>query len=83
MESKNIIGFKFINIHVKGRFINLINVKKPINEVQKFTEFKNKINNIKDNDQSTADEILKFKNLLDQGIITQEEFEKKKKELLG
>lgn len=32
---------------------------------------------------SSADEILKFKNLLDAGIITQEEFEAKKKELLG
>lgn len=31
---------------------------------------------------SLADEILKFKGLMDQGIITQEEFEKKKKELL-
>lgn len=33
--------------------------------------------------ESSADEILKFKNLLDQGIITQEEFEAKKKQLLG
>lgn len=32
---------------------------------------------------SAADEILKFKNLLDNGIITQEEFEAKKKQLLG
>lgn len=32
---------------------------------------------------SAADEILKFKNLLDQGIISQVEFEAKKKELLG
>ena len=32
---------------------------------------------------SVADEIIKFKSLLDQGIITQEEFDKKKKELLG
>lgn len=31
---------------------------------------------------STADEILKFKSLLDSGIITQEEFEQKKKQLL-
>lgn len=31
---------------------------------------------------SCADEILKFKQLLDQGIITQEEFDKKKQELL-
>jgi hypothetical protein len=32
---------------------------------------------------SSADEILKFKSLLEQGVITQEEFNKKKKELLG
>lgn len=31
---------------------------------------------------SSADELLKFKNLLDSGIISQEEFEKKKKELI-
>lgn len=33
--------------------------------------------------QSDADEIKKFKELLDSGIITQEEFEAKKKQLLG
>lgn len=32
---------------------------------------------------SAADEILKYKNLLDQGILTQEEFNKKKQELLN
>lgn len=32
---------------------------------------------------SSADEILKFKNLLDMGVISQEEFDKKKSELLG
>lgn len=32
---------------------------------------------------SVADEILKFKQLLDMGALTQEEFEAKKKELLG
>ena len=32
---------------------------------------------------STADEIAKFKKLLDDGIITQEEFNTKKKQLLG
>jgi predicted Zn-dependent peptidase len=32
---------------------------------------------------SSADEILKYKNLLDMGVITQEEFEQKKKQLLG
>ena len=30
-----------------------------------------------------ADEILKFKSLMDAGILTQEEFEAKKKQLLG
>lgn len=32
---------------------------------------------------SSADEILKFKQLLDAGIITQEDFDNKKKQLLG
>ena len=32
---------------------------------------------------SVADELLKFKKLLDMGIITPEEFERKKRELLG
>ncbi len=36
-----------------------------------------------DTGTSAADEILKFKQLLDQGIITQEEFDAKKKQLLG
>jgi hypothetical protein len=41
-------------------------------------------NNINTQTQaSSADEILKFKSLLDSGIITQEEFEAKKKQLLG
>ena len=35
------------------------------------------------NASSAADEIAKYKNLADQGIITKEEFEKKKKQLLG
>ena len=34
------------------------------------------------NNISNADEIMKFKKLLDKGIITQEEFERKKQELL-
>lgn len=33
--------------------------------------------------QSSADEIKKFKELLDMGVITEEEFNAKKKELLG
>ena len=33
--------------------------------------------------QSNADELKKYKDLLDSGVITQEEFENKKKQLLG
>ena len=33
--------------------------------------------------QSAADELKKFKDLLDSGVITQEEFDAKKKQLLG
>lgn len=33
--------------------------------------------------ESSADEIMKFKELLDSGVITQEEFDAKKKEILG
>jgi len=32
---------------------------------------------------SDADELLKFKDLLDSGVLTQEEFEAKKRQLLG
>ena len=35
------------------------------------------------NNVSAADEIMKFKELMDAGIITEEEFELKKKQLLG
>ena len=32
---------------------------------------------------SSADELRKYKQLLDEGVITEEEFEAKKKQLLG
>ena len=35
------------------------------------------------NQVSTADELIKFKGLLDAGVLTQEEFDKKKAELLS
>jgi len=48
--------------------------------LQKISECKK--SNMGSNSVSSADEILKFKELLDQGIITEEEFERKKQELL-
>ena len=61
--------------------------------LKSLTEIKSNFGDDKDNDKqqledkvsnsSQADEILKFKNLLDQGIISEEEFETKKKQLLN
>ena len=48
----------------------------------KIREYKNKGNGTVQQ-LSPADELKKFKELLDAGIITQEEFDAKKKELLG
>ncbi|EQE00563.1 short C-terminal domain protein [Clostridioides difficile CD9] len=39
--------------------------------------------NINSSNNDSTDEILKFKKLLDEGAITQEEFDAKKKELLN
>lgn len=50
--------------------------KKIVQEVEKKEE-------IKKNDDSKFDEIRKYKQLLDEGIITEEEFKAKKKELLN
>ena len=58
-------------------------------EVKKvFEEYKSKESEISAGNTvvqevSAADEIAKFKGLLDQGIISQEEFDAKKKQLLG
>lgn len=51
--------------------------------LERMEYYNNANNNTIVNQISSADEILKFKKLLDEGIITQEEFEKKKNELLN
>lgn len=53
-----------------------------VSRIEEEKEKKNK-NNETSTSTSSADEILKYKNLLDSGIITQEEFDAKKKQLLG
>lgn len=63
-------------------FLNLQNY----NEIFEFINQKvNDISNEKAsvNSVGTADELKKYKDLLDQGIISQEEFDAKKKQLLG
>lgn len=42
-----------------------------------------KVADVKETKIDTADELKKFKELLDSGVITQEEFDAKKKQLLG
>lgn len=48
-----------------------------------FNEYKEKGETSDSASNSSADEIAKFKKLLDDGTITQEEFDAKKKQLLG
>lgn len=50
---------------------------------EEFERIKQEQNNPTVNSVSAADELKKFKELLDMGVITQEEFETKKKQLLG
>ena len=52
-------------------------------DIVEVTDDEIKNNSKKDSSSSSADEIKKFKELLDMGAITQEEFDKKKKELLN
>ncbi len=67
------------------RFWLLENRKELFSEITKLlSQFQNSQTIIHEETKlSSADEIKKFKDLLDSGIITQEEFDKKKKQLLG
>lgn len=38
---------------------------------------------VSENKSSDADELMKYKALLDQGVITQQEFDEKKRQILG
>lgn len=53
-------------------------INKKIREVKTAVSRPQVVSNV-----SSADELLKFKQLLDAGVITQEEFDAKKKQLLG
>lgn len=68
-------------------FFNLDNndeIHKTINNLLAERQANNKSSTItKGSGDSVADEIIKYKELLDAGAITQEEYDAKKKELLG
>lgn len=70
--------FPFFNSVSNEKMEEVANyVKKKIDEAHRAK------NQIGGSPVSSAEEIKKFKDLLDSGIITQEEFDAKKKELLG
>ena len=78
-----------IQIHTQG-FVFTIRKKSNSEEFEQFYEtFSDKVFNAKDSttsqtsSESTADEIAKFHDLKEKGVISEEEFELKKKELLG
>ncbi len=62
---------------------NRDDIRKIINELIIDRQEKNKNTTMVNQKESNADEIKKYKDLLDSGIITQEDFEAKKKQLLN
>jgi hypothetical protein len=52
-------------------------------EIKSYIESYSETSSTVINQSSGADEIIKFKKLLDNGVISKEEFESKKKQLLG
>ena len=74
--------FSFSLIVIVAICIVLISIYQTIDYVYKKQKSKTITIN-KENSQSNADELKKFKELLDIGAITQEEFDQKKKQLLG
>lgn len=69
---KNSLSYK-INVSLAQEILSLLDVLCQAN----------KSNMLNEKQGSDADEILKFKDLLDRGIITEEEFNAKKAKLLG
>lgn len=82
-----------ITIQDGASAIKIDNIQKTtilpfVNALSKATEeLKNKIHSLNNSNHipsiSTADEIMKYRKLADDGVITEEEFLQKKKQLLG
>ena len=80
MDEGNAAVFFFHNNHSAKEMYNYICERV---ELVKKTKMENVLKQDQSSHISVADEILKFKELLDMGAITEEEFLKKKKELLN
>ncbi len=96
-SSKNSKAEKASAKAAKGSFVenltkNIEDTKKGINMIKSFfgkgkqeepTPSMPQVQAQSNSNSSVADELKKFKELLDAGVLTQEEFDKKKKELIG
>ena len=94
MDSISVVGtgwFNGISVATSSGAIKFVAIEnsKKIHEVLNGLLIKRQEQKAKENTQSvsavagSAEELKKYKELLDSGIITQEEFETKKKQLLG
>ena len=72
---------KYVGEFFEERKLEII--RKLDERVDSLNEAKKKKDRDRNIGMSQADEIIKFKKLLDDGVLTQEEFDKKKKQILS
>lgn len=85
-RSKEVVTGSMLKIITRNEMYPIVNIYcPPPSVVAQLTLILDSLNNVSIgiDDASDADEILKYKKLLDDGIITNEEFEAKKKQLLN
>lgn len=80
-EMSDIIDVDFSNVEESDT--NFILVNNPVTNNKEVNNNNSSQNESTDEKFSVADELLKFKQLLDMDVITQEEFDNKKQELLN
>ncbi len=78
-------SMKTVNDFIKDENTIVINSKKKYEVALQIKEYIEKMQSSTNsiNQFSSADELIKYKQLLDDGVITQEEFNSKKKQLLN
>ena len=84
-ETKQVGGTKILRVNMVTYAGKCQHVSIPSQNILAFLDeclLEKDNNDVQQTVACSADEIIKYKNLLDQGIITQEEFDAKKKQLL-
>ena len=74
-------AIKFIMMENRDRIHDAISEQLVLRQTQNNRKSENLIR--QESPQSNADELKKYKDLYDSGVISQEEFDAKKKQLLG